>query len=161
MGVSGCGKSLIGKKLAHKFKCKFIEGDDYHSLENKKKMESGFALNDNDRENWLHALKNCLSEAKERVVLSCSALKKKYRKILSENSNYTLFIHLDVGREILETRLKSRKGHFFNPLLLQDQLNTLEALDGEEKGFSINSNQNCEIIIAEILSKMNDRINEW
>ena len=96
MGVSGCGKTLIGKKLAKEFAYQFIEGDDYHSLENKKKMESGQALDDKDRQSWLASLQKCLSESEESVVLSCSALKRKYRKILNENPHHTTFIHLDV-----------------------------------------------------------------
>ena len=161
MGVSGCGKTLIGKKLAQNFKCQFIEGDDFHSVKNKKKMESGFALNDKDRAGWLTSLKNCLSESEESVVLSCSALKRKYRKILNENPHHTTFIHLDVTKNTLENRLNVRKGHFFNPALLQDQLNTLERLDPSENGFSVNSDLNPEKIIADILSKLNDKKYEF
>ena len=161
MGVSGCGKTLIGKKLAQNFKCQFIEGDDFHSVKNKKKMESGFALNDKDRAGWLTSLKNCLSELDERVVLSCSALKRKYRTILSCNPHNTIFIHLDVTKHTLEDRLNVRKGHFFNPSLLQDQLNNLQELDASENGFSVNSEQNSEKIIADILSKLNDKKYEF
>ena len=156
MGVSGSGKTLIGKKLSHQLKCQFIEGDDYHSLENKKKMKSGQALDDTDRECWLASLEECLSESEQSVVLSCSALKRKYRKILNRNPYNTIFIHLDVTKNTLEDRLNVRKDHFFNPVLLQDQLNTLEELDPSEHGFSVNSDQNPEKIIADILSKLND-----
>ena len=161
MGVSGCGKTLIGKKLAIEFAYQFIEGDDYHSLENKKKMESGQALDDKDRQSWLASLQECLSESEESVVLSCSALKRKYRKILNENPHHTTFIHLDVTKNTLENRLNVRKGHFFNPALLQDQLNTLERLGPSENGFSVNSDLNPEKIIADILSKLNDKKYEF
>ena len=161
MGVSGCGKTLIGKKLAKKLAYQFIEGDDYHSLENKKKMESGQALDDKDRQSWLASLQKCLSESEESVVLSCSALKRKYRKILNENPHHTTFIHLDVTKNTLENRLNVRKGHFFNPALLQDQLNTLERLGPSENGFSVNSDLNPEKIIADILSKLNDKKYEF
>ena len=161
MGVSGCGKTLIGKELAKEFAYHFIEGDDYHSLENKKKMESGQALDDTDRECWLASLQECLFESEESVVLSCSALKRKYRKILNENPHHTTFIHLDVTKNTLENRLNVRKGHFFNPALLQDQLNTLERLDPSENGFSVNSDLNPEKIIADILSKLNDKKYEF
>ena len=161
MGVSGCGKSLIGNKLAKEFACQFIDGDDYHSLENKRKMESGLALDDKDRENWLTSLQECLSESEQSVVLSCSALKRKYRKILNRNPYNTIFIHLDVTKNTLEKRLNARKGHFFNPVLLQDQLNILEGLDASEDGFSVNSDQNPEKIIADILSKLNDKKYEF
>ena len=161
MVVSGCGKTLIGKKLAKEFAYQFIEGDDYHSLENKKKMESGQALDDKDRQSWLASLQKCLSESEESVVLSCSALKRKYRKILNENPHHTTFIHLDVTKNTLENRLNVRKGHFFNPALLQDQLNTLERLGPSENGFSVNSDLNPEKIIADILSKLNDKKYEF
>ena len=161
MGVSGCGKTLIGKKLAKEFAYQFIEGDDYHSLENKKKMESGQALDDKDRQSWLASLQKCLSESEQSVVLSCSALKRKYRKILNENPHHTTFIHLDVTKNTLENRLNVRKGHFFNPALLQDQLNTLERLGPSENGFSVNSDLNPEKIIADILSKLNDKKYEF
>ena len=161
MGVSGCGKTLIGKKLAKEFGCQFIEGDDYHSHENKKKMESGLALNDKDRQSWLSSLQECLSGSKESVVLSCSALKRKYRIILNKTPNKTIFIHLDVVHDILEARLKDRKGHFFNPSLLKDQLDTIEQLDPSEHGFSVNSDQNPEKIVADILSNLNDKQYEF
>ena len=161
MGVSGSGKTLIGKKLSHQLKCQFIEGDDYHSVANKKKMESGTALDDKDRESWLASLKECLSVSEESVVLSCSALKRKYRTILNGNPYNTIFIHLDVTKNTLEDRLNVRKGHFFNPVLLQDQLNVLERLDPSENGFSVNSDQNPEKIIADILSKLNDKKYEF
>ena len=120
-------------------------------------MESGLALDDKDRQSWLASLQKCLSESEESVVLSCSALKRKYRKILNENPHHTTFIHLDVTKNTLENRLNVRKGHFFNPALLQDQLNTLERLGPSENGFSVNSDQNPEKIIADILSKLNDK----
>ena len=161
MGVSGCGKTLIGKKLAKELAYQFIEGDDYHALENKKKMESGQGLDDKDRQSWLASLQKCLSESEESVVLSCSALKRKYRKILNENPHHTTFIHLDVTKNTLENRLNVRKGHFFNPALLQDQLNTLERLGPSENGFSVNSDLNPEKIIADILSKLNDKKYEF
>ena len=161
MGVSGSGKTLIGKKLSHQLKCQFIEGDEYHSVANKKKMESGTALDDKDRESWLASLQHCLCKSQEKLVLSCSALKRKYRTILSCNPHNTIFIHLDVTKHTLEDRLNVRKGHFFNPSLLQDQLNNLQELDASENGFSVNSEKNSEKIIADILSKLNDKKYEF
>lgn len=156
MGVSGCGKTLIGRKLAEKFKCQFIEGDDYHTIENKHKMKKGIALTDEDREGWLFSLKDRLSQSIEQVFVSCSALKKSYREILCKHPYETIFIHLDVSKDTLETRLNDRKEHFFNPSLLRDQLNTLEVLHGGENGFSVNSDQDPKKIIADILYKLND-----
>ena len=156
MGVSGSGKTLIGKKLSKILNCEFIEGDDYHSSSNKEKMAKGDPLTDADRLDWLNELRDHLSQASKRIVLSCSSLKKSYREILSAHSNRTVFIHLHAYPEILEHRLNARKNHFFNPSLLLDQLNTLEALNEDETGFQINTDNSCENIVAEIKSKLND-----
>ena len=156
MGVSGSGKTLIGKKLSKILNCEFIEGDDYHSSSNKEKMAKGDPLTDADRLDWLNQLRDHLPQASKRIVLSCSSLKKSYREILSAHSNRTVFIHLNAYPEILEHRLNGRKNHFFNPSLLLDQLNTLEALNQYETGFQINTDNSCENIVAEIKSKLND-----
>ena len=84
MGVSGCGKSTIGSALAQRLSCPFLEGDDFHPRENKVKMGDGIALNDNDRQGWFSAIRNALAKKSNLVVVSCSALKQKYRNFISE-----------------------------------------------------------------------------
>ena len=156
MGVSGSGKSFIGKSLAKELECDFIEGDDYHSIQNKAKMADGVPLSDEDRFAWLQHLRNILAISKKPTVLTCSALKKSYREKLSDHENQTLFIHLKGETEVIKNRLEGRAGHFFNPVLLHDQLKTLEGLTTDEIGFSVNIVEGSENIIAEIKSRLDD-----
>jgi carbohydrate kinase (thermoresistant glucokinase family) len=156
MGVSGSGKSFIGQKLANQLNFAFTDGDDFHSDHNKQKMATGTPLNDHDRLSWLNQLRDFLSNIQKPTILACSALKKSYREILSDHSHDTILIHLTGSQKVLQDRLATRKEHFFNPSLLYDQLATLEPLDPEELGFSINIEQNWEKIIAEIETKLND-----
>ncbi len=156
MGVSGCGKSFIGQKLADQLNFGFVDGDDFHSDQNKQRMGNGIPLNDQDRLSWLNQLQSLLSNVQKPTILACSALKKNYREILGDHSHDTVFIHLIGSQEVLQDRLATREDHFFNPSLLNDQLTTLESLQPEEKGFSIKIEQNWEKIIAEIETKLND-----
>ena len=156
MGVSGSGKSFIGKKLADVLKCSFVEGDDYHSQSNKDKMHKGNPLDDMDRHQWLNDLKSYIESSSDTFVLSCSALKKSYRKILQTENHQTIFIHLELPTETLKKRLESRKGHFFSPSLLDDQLETLESITAEENGFTVYVDRDSEKIIAEIKTKLDD-----
>ena len=90
-GVSGSGKSTIGKKISKDLKFKFIEADDFHSINNINKMKRKLALNDNDREEWLQALNNKLKDQSINTVLACSALKEKYRKKLIRGLDINIF----------------------------------------------------------------------
>ena len=87
MGVSGCGKSFIGQRLADKYNFTFADGDDYHSEQNKLKMAKGIPLDDQDRMSWLNQLRDLLSHAQNPTILACSALKKSYREILCDHSH--------------------------------------------------------------------------
>jgi carbohydrate kinase (thermoresistant glucokinase family) len=130
MGVCGCGKSLIGKMLADKLGISFYEGDDFHPQSNVRKMRSGKALNDDDRKPWLEIMATQMQEWQEKggVVLSCSALKKKYRDILRKN-NEVRFVYLKGTPELIEQRMQSRKKHFMSLKLIRSQFDTLEEPD--------------------------------
>ena len=156
MGVSGCGKSFIGQKLANQSNFAFVDGDDFHSVENKQKMANGIPLNDQDRLSWLNQQRDFLSKVQKPTILACSALKKNYRQILCDHSHDTVLIHLTGSQKVLQDRLATRKDHFFNPSLLYDQLATLEPLQPDEKGFSVKIEQKWEKIIAEIKLNLND-----
>lgn len=128
MGVSGCGKSTIGKLLAAEFEFSFFDGDDYHPEENVKKMSSGIPLNDEDREGWLRSLNKLAKKYSDKgAVIACSALKKSYRNSLMKAlKNQMEFVYLEGSKEEILSRLEERKGHFMPPGLLDSQLDTLE-----------------------------------
>jgi carbohydrate kinase (thermoresistant glucokinase family) len=128
-GVSGAGKSTVGKCLAERIHWRFIEGDDFHSPESIKKISSGNPLSDEDRLPWLLLLKKeveqCLA-ANQNTILSCSALKESYRKILQINPQHVQFIFLTGTYELIKERLQKRKMHFMNTSLLPSQLENFE-----------------------------------
>jgi gluconokinase len=127
-GVSGCGKTTVGTLLAERLGCEFADADDFHPPENIAKMRAGIPLDDADRAGWLDAL-GCFLAGRERVVLACSALKRRYRDRLRELGGELRFFVLDVERAVLAGRLEARE-HFMPASLLDSQLAILEL--GEE-----------------------------
>ncbi len=128
MGVTGAGKTTVGRALAAMLHWKFADADDYHSVGNVAKMRAGIPLSDADREPWLEALHHAISEwiaAGENVVLACSALKEAYRRQLLIASDVKL-VYLRAGRQLVDARLAGRKGHYMNPALIDSQFATLE-----------------------------------
>jgi gluconokinase len=135
MGVSGCGKSTIGELLAERLSCGFLDADTFHSQANKDKMHAGIPLTDDDRWPWLKAIRVSIEEqqsAGRTHVYACSALKRVYRDILRGNDKDVTFVYLHGTQELLAERLKTRTGHFFDPSLLQSQLDTLEPPGADE-----------------------------
>jgi len=129
MGVSGCGKTMVGTLFAKKTGAIFIEGDEYHPPENVEKMRRGIALTDMDRTEWLHTLRHIITRSLDRgafTVMTCSALKAAYRDRLQDGDARIQFVHLTGPRALVEARLKARKNHFMPPTLLDSQLATLE-----------------------------------
>ena len=129
MGVSGSGKSTIGQLLAEKLNIPFFDGDSFHPEINVKKMSEGKPLNDDDRQGWLERLNEiALDNISTGAVIVCSALKEKYRTILSHNlEDQYKFIYLNGSFELINKRLNERMNHFMPKELLQSQFNTLEA----------------------------------
>ena len=154
MGVSGCGKSLVGKSLSDELGFQFIEGDDFHSLSSKKKMAAGIPLNDEDREGWLCRLRDLFHDSNKPLIASCSSLKKSYRNLLNSKSSGLLFIHLHGSERVIAERLEGRSDHFFNPQLLASQFTTLETLQPDENGFEINIDQAPHLVVAQIISRL-------
>ncbi len=129
MGVSGCGKTTIGRRLAERLGWPFYDGDDFHPPENKAKMGRGVPLTDEDRAGWLSTLADLLrreSAAGRSAVLACSALKHQYRERLRVSSEVN-FVHLRGSYDLILGRLQSRQGHYMKPEMLTSQFATLEA----------------------------------
>jgi gluconokinase len=137
MGVSGCGKSTVGAALAATFCVPFLEGDAFHPERNVAKMSAGTPLDDDDRAGWLHALAAEIRAAREQgkgLVLSCSALKRRYRDLLREADPALQFVHLSGPRGLIAERMQQRAGHYMPPALLESQLSILEPLQDDEAG---------------------------
>lgn len=151
MGVSGCGKSTIGKLLADRLKLPFYDADDFHPDSNKDKMAKGIPLTDDDRLPWLNAIWNQMKiwTKADGAVLACSALKETYRALLSKELKVQ-WIYLDGNYDLIRNRLNERKNHFFNPELLLSQFDILEVPDYALKMDISNS---PESIINSIISE--------
>jgi gluconokinase len=131
MGAAGSGKTTVARELAAELGWRFIEGDDLHSPENVAKMRAGIGLTDADRQPWLRAVRAQIEAAHrsgESVTVACSALTNEYREFLGADLPVR-FVYLRVTRDVLEQRLRERKGHFAGPSLLSTQLATLEEPD--------------------------------
>ncbi len=131
MGVTGTGKTTIGKLLSNQTGWQFAEGDDYHSEANKAKMHAGIPLDDEDRAPWLASLHDVLLgwyRNGQSGILACSALKQAYRDTLSAGIAHDAyrFVLLQVSREHIAERLSKRANHYMNPGLLDSQFATLE-----------------------------------
>jgi gluconokinase len=129
MGVTGAGKTTVGKRLASVLGWQFHDADDFHPEANKIKMHAGVALNDEDRWPWLQALRAAIEQHLRDgsgAVVACSALKAVYREVLAGGLRDLRFVHLTGDRRVLEDRLGARRDHFMNPALLESQLDTLE-----------------------------------
>jgi len=152
IGVSGCGKTTIGKQVAERLTMPFFDADDFHPPENIAKMSNGKPLNDQDRLPWLQRL-NQLAQTevqKSGAVIACSALKADYRRILSENiKENTHWIYLKGTYSLIFDRMKQRD-HFMPPHLLQSQFDTLEEPDD---ALTVSIDNTPETIINFILEK--------
>ncbi|MDZ8031711.1 MULTISPECIES: gluconokinase [unclassified Nostoc] len=129
MGVSGSGKTTIGKLLANSLEWEFSDADTFHSPENVEKMRRGIPLSEEDRIPWLQdlqtAIKHWLQENKN-VVLACSALKNSYRQFLVVDSDRIKLVYLKGSYELIQMRLKKRSNHYMSEKLLNSQFYTLE-----------------------------------
>ena len=141
IGVSGSGKTTVGKRLAPALEATYIEGDDYHPPANIAKMRAGHPLDDVDRKPWLEKLGHVVAEHSAQgrsIVVACSALRRLYRDQLAAAARQPLtFVHLTIPPAILEARVKARAQHFMPASLLQSQLATLEPLGEDEDGTEI------------------------
>ena len=129
MGVSGSGKTTIGTLLAQKLGSEFLDADDFHPEANLNKMHQGIPLTDQDRLPWLHLLRAEIEQhlaSGKNAVLACSALKQSYRDLLIHPGESIRLVFLHGSRELLESRLQHRTGHFMPANLLDSQITDLE-----------------------------------
>jgi carbohydrate kinase (thermoresistant glucokinase family) len=130
MGVSGAGKSTVGQVLAARLDCPFRDADSFHPPANIAKMKSGQPLDDDDRWPWLGAIAAWIAEhraAGTTCVVTCSALKRRYRDIVTDRQRSDVrLVYLKGGFDLIAARLAARKGHFMPPALLQSQFDALE-----------------------------------
>jgi gluconokinase len=152
MGVTGAGKTTIGRDLAAELGWIFVDGDDYHTPDNIGRMATGTPLTDSDREPWLATLNSIMREqlqAETSLVLACSALKHRYRRQLALGVEPITFVYLKLEALILRRRLSERSDHFMDPGLLISQLATLEEPD---EAIIVDASSEPSAIVREILT---------
>lgn len=152
MGVSGVGKTRHGTLLAQRLGARFVEGDDLHPDANRAKMAGGTPLGDEDRWPWLDSVAAALAEGEPPVVAACSALRRRYRDRLRLGAPGTVVLHLTGASDLIEERLRARKGHFMPPALLRSQLDTLEPLEADEDGLAVEVAGPPEAVVDALLA---------
>lgn len=152
MGVSSAGKTVVGQKLARRLEIPFYDGDKFHPQENIEKMESGRPLNDRDRRPWLETLAQKIADwhASGGAVLACSALKKRYRDVLTSRQA-AQFIYLKGPIPLIAERMVDRKGHFMPEELLESQF---EALEEPSEAITVSIEPPPEEIVSDILQRL-------
>lgn len=156
MGVSGVGKTTVAKLLAERIGYEFAEGDDFHPPENVEKMSSGIPLDDEDRQPWLRALADWTRKkhaAGSSTVVTCSALRRRYRDVLREGATGTYFVHLVGSQSVLLDRMGKRQ-HFMPPALLQSQFDALEPLEPDEEGVVVEVTDPPERIVDKVVDDL-------
>src|SRR5271166_5047510 len=154
MGVTGSGKTTVGKVLADQLGWKFYDADDYHPAANIEKMRQGIPLTDEDRKPWLQALAKLIDDARDRdenIVLTCSALKHAYQEYLRHHLDVVHYVCLCGPEDVIQKRLAARKGHFMNPVLLPSQF---EILEPPEDAIKVDVTGSPEEIAGEIRRRL-------
>jgi carbohydrate kinase (thermoresistant glucokinase family) len=160
MGVSGCGKSTVGRALGAALGLPFVEGDELHPPRNVALMAAGTPLTDEDRRDWLNTLAEVLAGAAARghgVVVSCSALKRAYRDRLRAGAPGLRLVYLHGPEAVLADRLQARSDHYMPPSLLHSQLATLEPPGADEGAIALSITLAPELLIAEAQARLEGR----
>jgi carbohydrate kinase (thermoresistant glucokinase family) len=153
MGVSGAGKSTVGRIIAGRLDCEFRDADSFHPKANIEKMSRGEPLTDADRLPWLRAIAADIaaaSAAGEPVVLACSALKRSYRELLRDAAERVHLVHLSGSEALIQGRMAARDDHFMPPALLPSQFRTLEPPVDAEQPIVIDIAAPPEVIVTRI-----------
>jgi gluconokinase len=146
MGVSGSGKSTVGAALARRLDIPFADADDFHPAANIAKMSAGIPLDDDDRYPWLAAVGRWLADH-DRGVMSCSALKRRYRDQLRSYRSTVEFLHLTGSPNLIDHRHIERIGHFMPSSLAMSQFDALEPLASDERGLAIDAGRSVDDIV--------------
>lgn len=154
MGVAGSGKSSVGSALATRLGATYFDGDDLHPQGNIDKMAAGIALTDTDRGPWLDLVGQALAKAQGPVLIGCSALKRSYRDRLRAHCPELQCLHLAGTREVIETRMSARVGHFMPVALLDSQFATLEPLQPDEAGFDVDIAQDLDAVVTSLVTSL-------
>lgn len=155
MGVSGSGKSTVGRLLAQRLMVPFLEADDLHPAANRAKMAAGLPLDDEDRLPWLRSLADWIREATDSGrggVMACSALKHEYRDLFRSAGAGVWFLHLDLDRATAYRRVTGRTDHFMPGGLVDSQYAALEPLRPEEPGLTVDAAADPRTIVDEAAS---------
>jgi gluconokinase len=154
MGVSGCGKTTIGRALAERLGCPFFDGDDFHPPENVEKMANGIPLTDDDRAPWLSRLQSLIhAHLADGVILACSALKRRYRAQLREGNDGLQFVYLQGDFDTLWARMQTRQNHYMKPEMLHSQFAALEP-PGSDEAIRVNITDEVAQIVEQVLNHL-------
>lgn len=159
MGVSGSGKTTVGRLLAERLGWVFADADDFHTRANVAKMHAGHPLTDADREPWLRSLTAWIAEYDAEgasTVLACSALKRAYRDELREAPGRMRFVHLVPSPADIAARMRARTGHFMPPELLASQLADLQPLGADEDGVTVEPAEGPEATVDVVLGALRE-----
>jgi gluconokinase len=151
IGVSGSGKTTVGKAVAHRLGWPFHDADDYHPPANVARMTAGVALTDEDREPWLATLREvllALDRQQLSAVLACSALKNDFRRRLRKGVQDLSYVYLRADRELIRRRLTDRKGHFMPATLVDSQF---EALEEPEDAIVLDAHEPLEVLVSQVV----------
>lgn len=155
MGASGSGKTTLATALAERLRVAFVEGDALHPPANVAKMSAGIPLDDEDRAPFLDAVARALQSAgPEGIVVSCSALKRRYRDRIRAIAGAVAFVLPIVPRDVLVERMRGRSGHYMPTSLLQSQLATLEPLQPDEPGLTLDGTMGVEDQVAAVVAAL-------
>jgi gluconokinase len=153
-GVSGSGKSSVGRRLAERLALPFCDGDDLHPPANVAKMAAGTALDDDDRRPWLLRVGGWLADHPAGGVIACSALKRSYRDLIRAECPDAWVVQLVGDQELIRTRQAARSGHFMPPSLLPSQFATLERLGADEAGAAVDVAPPVEELVTRIVAAL-------
>lgn len=157
MGVSGSGKTTVGKLLAERLNLGYAEADEFHPRANIEKMSAGHPLTDEDRWPWLRAIAKWIGAHEESGgVVTCSALKRPYRDLL-RTGGLVYFVHLTGTHDVIAARLAARTGHFMPPALLDSQIADLEPLGPDEPGIVLDVDTTPEALTEAALTSFSRR----